>query len=89
MRQPGDKASREAGRVLATTFHEPRYYYASDALDLISLRAVDSKESKEAPDKFRTFLQRHVPTTMLDKIGKERREIDEVHAKGILPSGEY
>lgn len=89
MRQPGHKASREAGRVLATTFHEPRYYYGVDALDLIDLRAVDSKDSKEAPDKLRAFLQRHVPKTMLDKTGKERREIDEVDAQGILPSGEY
>jgi hypothetical protein len=87
MRQPGEKVSREIGRVLATTLHEPRYYYASDALDLLDLHSVDSKEPFEAPDKFRTFLQRHVPRTMLDKTGKERREIDEVYAKGVLPSG--
>jgi hypothetical protein len=66
MKRPGQKESRQIGRLLATALHEPRYWYAADALDLIDLRPEDVKESH---DVFRTYLQRKAPVGFLDRIG--------------------
>ena len=56
MKQPGQKESRQIGRLLATTLHEPRYWYAADALDLIDLRPEDAKEYYDVVRTFLAFL---------------------------------
>lgn len=84
MKQPGQKESRAFGRLLATQLHEPRYWYAVDALDLIDLRV---QEERGSHDIVRKFLQQKLPVSFLDRVGKERRELDDVEAKKELPSG--
>ncbi len=86
MKQPGQKESREIGRRLATRLHEPRYWYAQDALELIDLRH-EGKAAKPRPDQIRIFLQKHVPISLLDRVGKEHRDVDKAKARKELPSG--
>lgn len=84
MKQPGQKESRAFGRLFATELHEPRYWYAVDALDLIDLQVEVERGSH---DIVRKFLQHKLPVSFLDRVGKERRELDEIEARKELPSG--
>lgn len=84
MKQPGQADCRVFGRLLATELHEPRYWYAVDALDLIDLQV---EETRESHDSVREFLQKRLPVSFLDRVGKERRELDDITAKKELPSG--
>jgi hypothetical protein len=84
IKQPGQKESRAFGRLFATELHEPRYWYAVDALDLIDLRV---QEERGSHDIVRKFLQQKLPVSFLDRVGKERRELDDVEARKELPSG--
>jgi hypothetical protein len=84
MKQPGQKESRAFGRLFATELHEPRYWYAVDALDLIDLQIEVERGSH---DFVRKFLQQKLPASFLDRVGKERRELDDIEARKELPSG--
>ena len=84
MKQPGQKESRAFGRLFATELHEPRYWYAVDALDLIDLQVEVERGSH---DFIRKFLQQKLPASFLDRVGKERRELDVIEARKELPSG--
>jgi hypothetical protein len=45
------------------------------------------KTTKEPHDSIRTFLQKRLPVSLLDNVGKERRELDDIEAKKELPKG--
>ena len=85
MKQPSEQQSRKVGRLLATTLHEPRYWYAADALDLVDLSA-EVTDSSVSPDRLRKFLQLRVPSGLLDREGKERRKLDDIEKSGTPPS---
>lgn len=75
------------GRVMATDLHEPRYWHTSDALELIDLTELRAQSTKTPHDIVRNFLQKKLPASMLDRIGKEWRELDEIEARKELPLG--
>ena len=54
---------------------EPRYFDSPDALNLCDLTPPQATRSI---DGLRLWLQRFLPLGLLDKAGRERREIDEV-----------
>lgn len=81
MKQPSEQESRKVGRLLATTLHEPRYWYAADALDLVDLSTGVTNSfgsPNDSPDRLRKFLQLRVPSGLLDREGKERRKLDDI-----------
>lgn len=84
MKQPEQSESRRVSKLLATQLHEPRYWYAPDAFNLIDLRV---EETKGSHDIVRKFLQQTVPPSFLDEVGTERRKIDDIEARKKLPFG--
>lgn len=84
LKQPGQQKSRKFGRLFATTLHEPRYWYGPDALDLVDLSTENVRQSH---DYVCTFLQKNMPVNFLDRVGKERRELDEIERNKELPTG--
>jgi hypothetical protein len=84
MKQPEQSESMLFSKLLATQLHEPRYWYAPDAFNLIDLRV---EEAKGKHDIVRKFLQQKVPSSFLDQVGTERRQIDDIEARKELPFG--
>ncbi|KAF4632381.1 hypothetical protein G7Y89_g5749 [Cudoniella acicularis] len=74
LNQPGFEDSYLAGQKLALALDEPRYWDSPDALNLFDL--ADS-EALSSVDRLRQGLQKHIPLSMLDRAGRERRNIDE------------
>jgi hypothetical protein len=84
LKQPGRKKSWHFGQLFATTLHEPRYWYGPDAWDLVDLSTEDVRQTH---DYVRTFLQKKMPVSFLDRAGKKRRELDELEERNELPTG--
>jgi hypothetical protein len=75
-KQPGLEMTQMTGQALAIKLHEPRYWDSSDALNLCEISAGEDISNA---DHLRQFLQRYWPRWMLDVVGKEQRDIDEMH----------
>ncbi|RDL39332.1 uncharacterized protein BP5553_03672 [Venustampulla echinocandica] len=68
------KDDRSFAKFFATELHEPRYWYAPDASELID---IGEESPRMAHDIVRKILQQKLPAIFLDAAGKSLREIDE------------
>ena len=71
-RSPDSIAAREFGPLFARELKEPRYWDSEDALNLFDLSL---ETGPGTADSLRRVLQRYCPTSMLDKGGKNEREL--------------
>jgi hypothetical protein len=69
------KDGKSFAKFFATEMHEPRYWYAPDAIERIDLVEDLPRTSH---DVIRKFLQQKMPVMFLDSAGKRMRELDKI-----------
>jgi len=69
------KDGKSFAKFYATELHEPRYWYAPDAIERINLVEDIPRPSH---DVIRKLLQQKLPIMFLDSAGKRMRELDKL-----------